>query len=1603
MGNKIARTTQASASEYYLHELPSSLNLVLKEVVGRGRFLKSIQCMHDEGLLLVKVYFKRGGDSLHLKEYERRLCEIKERLQKIKDSHVWPFQFWLETEKAAYLLRQYFFSNLHDRLSTRPFLNSIEKKWIAFQLLFALKQSHEHGVCHGDIKCENVLLTSWNWVYLADYASFKPTYIPDDDPSDFSFFFDTGGRRRCYLAPERFHEPGGDSQLNADTTLKPSMDIFSLGCVIAELFLEGQSLFELSQLLAYRRGLYDPGPYLEKILDDGIRNMILHMIQLDPEARLSCDSYLQSYASTVFPSNFPFFHNLFSFITPLDTDKRVAVIQSAFPEILKQMTSNFSEGKNALNKASNTVANRIAISSSTRQNIGVQENFKGCLNKNEQSGKINVGSSYSGLSTDIGNLQRDLEQPNHMHAERHISERARMNYLGNSLTRKNEDWAIRPSHELTKSSDSLQANANRNLTKKYFLSERKENNETVTSMAGTERIVDSVLVRLQDSVESCTKCEGMVLIASLLCACVRSGTLTQSRRGCILLLLHSSYYIDDEDRLQHVLPYVIAMLSDPSAIVRCAALQTVCDVLSLVNEFPPSDAKIFPEYILPMLSTLPDDPEESVRICYANNIYKIAATASHFLIRSHALNDMGILDRSNVSHKAGKGPFALAQALGSQALGHQQNSKCNAELTELRQTIAHVIQELVMGPKQSPIIRRALLEHIKELCDFFGQKQSNDFLLPILPAFLNDRDEQLRAVFFEQIIHVCYFVGQISVEQYLFPYIEQALNDVVEEVIVNALKCLAALSKNKLLGKWLVIGSVEHAAPLLCHPSQWVRRTAVIFIAAGSESLQPVDSYVYLSPILLPFLRREPASLTSEIELLSCLKSPLSRKAFHDVLEKAKNSQCLEISEKDISQSKIKQFPDSQKLVDPSLNPTNTTFSNKKFPEKVSSISPVAVDPAVAKSWLINKSYVRPNIESFGQNVSLSERADCVRMKAMESYILNLSSTMQTRENTSELENPEKLQGSGVGTPANSGGGNVSNYGPSYEGVPIYVYPLNDRKIESGKSGMPLIGSSLNGELSKDVVGPQGATPILMTTFSGAQVAGSVVSSQWTLGAGHSSMPASEMIQKSVSMAGSLPPKLVSGSILNSSFASPRQVNKVPRDAARRESDDISYMMSKIKDIAISDDSKGSLLLSSVTAGSPSVPDATVSSSYSGASVPDHAWRPRGILVAHLQEHQLAVNDIAVSHDHNFFVSAADDCTVKIWDSRRLEKDITFRSRLTYSVGDGRALHVTMFASGSQVAVASSSGIIHVFSVNYLSREDGSIDRYTSTEVVMKKETKEGAVLSLQNYATEGPQMLLYSTQCNGIHLWDLRTQTNAWSLKACPEEGYISSVVLDPCQSWLVSGSSRGVLTLWDVRFHIPVNTWQHPMACPIEKMCLHIPASNYLPCTTGDPLVYVAAGFNEVALWNAKDGSCQQVFRLPHTEAIADVSETPAGLARPSSQSASKSGGTVDSKRTGTSKYGVQELNEPPPRLPGFRTLLPLSDGDLLTGGTDLRIRLWNHVRPDRSYCVCGPPIKRTAREEYYDTRSIHGVQVVQEMNRHSIKLTSKDSLAAAATDSA
>ena len=211
--------------------------------------------------------------------------EIAERDALADLSSVNTYQAFVETEKAGYLIRQWAGSNLYDRVSTQPYLALIEKKWIAFQLLTALRDARSRKVAHGDIKSENVLINSDLTLLLTDFSSsFKPTYLPLDDPSDFSFFFDTSSRRTCYIAPERFYTADSRraEEKRATTEEKGSwgkrdgkvteeMDVFSAGCVIAEMWTDGRTVFNLSELFAYREGSVGLEGILDNIEDENVQ------------------------------------------------------------------------------------------------------------------------------------------------------------------------------------------------------------------------------------------------------------------------------------------------------------------------------------------------------------------------------------------------------------------------------------------------------------------------------------------------------------------------------------------------------------------------------------------------------------------------------------------------------------------------------------------------------------------------------------------------------------------------------------------------------------------------------------------------------------------------------------------------------------------------------------------------------------------------------------------------------------------------------------------------------------------------------------------------------------------------------------------------------------------------------------------------------------------------------------------------------------------------------------------------------------------------------------------------------------------------------------
>ncbi|KAJ3094258.1 Serine/threonine-protein kinase, partial [Phlyctochytrium planicorne] len=324
----------AKGIDSYVGELP---DVTYEKSLGSARFMKTIRCKYREGPLVVKLFVK-PDPSVSLKETVKELTAEREILQSIPNAL--PYAKIFETERAGYMVRQFINNNLYDRISTRPFLAPIEKKWITFQLLSGLAAAHAKGICHGDLKTENVLVTSWNWVYIIDFSAYKPLYLPEDNPADYAYFFDASSRRTCYVAPERFLAPGETLFSEKGGKLTPSMDIFSLGCTLAELYLEGSSIFSFSQLLRYRSGEYSPMNDLDKIDDDAIRfrlsstqEMIKNMIKVDPSLRKSAKEYLDEGFGSTFPKYFyTFLHSYLSDLIDPAQNTLISAQQAILPD-----------------------------------------------------------------------------------------------------------------------------------------------------------------------------------------------------------------------------------------------------------------------------------------------------------------------------------------------------------------------------------------------------------------------------------------------------------------------------------------------------------------------------------------------------------------------------------------------------------------------------------------------------------------------------------------------------------------------------------------------------------------------------------------------------------------------------------------------------------------------------------------------------------------------------------------------------------------------------------------------------------------------------------------------------------------------------------------------------------------------------------------------------------------------------------------------------------------------------------------------------------------------------------------------------------------------
>lgn len=1407
--------------------------------------------------------------------------------------------------------------------STRPFLEDIEKKWIAFQLLCALRDCHSLDIFHGDIKTENVLVTSWNWLYLSDFSSsFKPTFLPEDNPADFSFYFDISGRRTCYLAPERFliagEEPG-------NRHVNWAMDIFSAGCVIAELFLESP-IFTLSQMYKYRKGEYSPEhSQLSKIEDPEIRELILHMLQLDPESRYSAEEYLSFWKNKAFPEYFySFLHQYMSLMTDPSSGRTKVEAESAnrgeTDDRIERVCLDFDK-----------ISYFLGAPSQKMPNSAMAEHFQ--------------------LTGEILPVKLDL-----------------------------------PSGEAPPSNTQSD--------------------------------------------------EGVLIFLTLIVSNLRTTSKASARIKACDILLAFSERLSDEAKLDRVLPYIMILLADKTDAVKIAAIRTLTQLLEMVRVVSPVNAYLFSEYIFPRLQPFvlspKHQPSSMVRAAYASCISSLAHSSMRFLDMIQALRSDNRLNALI--------PVGFEPRWTEDYTYHNLYDVARVDLVDYFE-----IHTKALLTDTDASVRRAFLGSVSSLCVFLGNPRANEVVLSHLNTYLNDRDWILRCAFFETVVGVAAYVGSISLEQYIIPLMVQSMSDPEEFVVEKVLRSLAAMADLGLFQRSTTWDLLHSTLGFLVHPNIWIREAAVNLVVKSTQFLSVADIYSILTPLVRPLLKVR-ITVFSELEILDALKRPLSRNLYEmsliwasktdkGIFWKSANrdgsfnlsvprAQGIRAGKSFSMAAQPKNEEDEQWLsrlrnLGMASDDEIKLLALKDYIWKVSlgHAKDSDTEPALLRNDVVALSQHGVTIQTvlFDKNHNEkpqgldrerteSPRAEDVKPRTIADALLDASTTIEGTSGAhqrhirsrsqlhKEVEPPRPIRVSTVGAESSSSSPTPSSPAPGPGSRPLSP-PGSGSQTPRLRTSHGQEGPSTMTSTNSDTLSLRDPTERVQRKSSAINLLGRNETTKAFAETSTISTNAFGKVDTPVQRGGTPQPSKPSQANENKS------IHPVRRYRANHSYTGDDPAVLKLLDNVFEENYPTDLF----DLG-PYVKEIDTRQPIRKANSQDanQSWRPEGNLVATFGEHSGPINRIAVPPDHTFFVTASDDSTVKIWDTNRLERNLTPRSRQTHRHAAGARVKALTFVENTHTFVSGATdGSIHAVRVDYHKTNDTA--RYGKLQLVREYQLPIGGngsqeyAVWLEHFRDEGQSTLLIATNMCRVIALDMKTMLPIYTLENPVHHGTPTTFCCDRRHSWLLVGTTHGILDLWDLRFQVRLKAWGLPGWGSIQQINLH-------PTRTRGRWVCVSTSGShghEITVWDIERFRCREVYQA--TPLIGNDSANAGGAQRPARGGGGAAAAMARPRRitprdfeawpvdedrpegmlsrfataspgaaTGTMPAGENGSSSPPNMPSGdrlgswaFTVGLNAPDDDkssnartgfIVSAGCDRKVRYWDIAHPDASMIVSG-----------------------------------------------
>lgn len=640
--------------------------------------------------------------------------------------------------------------NLKEAMLKIPYLTNIEKKFICFQILYSLNQIHLKGMFHGDIKPENILLGSKLTTFLSDLSIFKPTYIKNNDIKIFNNLFSKTGS--CYLAPERFLD--NEMLDGSDNNLDTKMDYFSVGAVIAEIFL-GDNLFDITQIIRYKKDKYDIRKVLKKIKDDKLENLIEQMLSKSPHNRIKDNiNYLNYFAKTLCPNPLSGFlihlNSMIIYNEYYNNDLLIAFIGKHFKQIWKILF--YKKDQNIIVPEITHKPNKIILNSLNKETpiyqVGI-ENFTLLFIRSKDESEIDI---------------QLLEKGNN-----------------------------------------------------------KNSNEC-----------NYIIIRYLINCLNNVKYPSSIILA-------------------LELIEKFSTKIDDNTKIQLIIPYLISLFSIDNTLIKNSCYNSIINILSSINEYILNqlDLHSYTYYIFDNIKKLYYNSDLEVKITIINSLNKLIEFEEKFLYFS-LLSQR----KTNIISETNMNEF---QSIISQSQIFFQNKMKNAEnneygkidiegyeneLKQFKEMLREIIDDIFQGDNE--ILQLVLIKKYNEILFFYGHLESNDFLNYLMILF-NRNNLDLKKEILKIFPNIIMMYGDNIFFSYYLPCIERILmkkNN--EELNLQLIHSMNIISKANLIQKKSQIDLFQRSFIFLFHPNYEIRKEIINFGIELIKNLPNNLIYSYL-------------------------------------------------------------------------------------------------------------------------------------------------------------------------------------------------------------------------------------------------------------------------------------------------------------------------------------------------------------------------------------------------------------------------------------------------------------------------------------------------------------------------------------------------------------------------------------------------------------------------------------------------------------------------------------------------------------------------------------------------------------------------------------